>query len=445
LNWLAGNNISVSFSPVGMGATGPTGSTGPTGLTGATGDTGPRGGTGPTGPAGSTGPRGGLGPKVFSSTVGLPDAANQIRFNSGTYSAVTEIYIQASGSDLLTQWMLDWNTSTSAVKGQMVMRGETDNLPNLVFDVVSTEYTSTSNEGGPLVPNLTIVKITGSTAAESGWATANNKQIVFEFSFTGDAGATGPVGASGPVGATGPQGIQGSTGPTGPQGIQGVVGDTGPQGIQGIAGPTGPAGVTGATGPQGIKGDTGDTGPQGATGPLGIGDTGPQGATGDTGPTGETGPAGPPGATGPAGVQGATGPVGSTGPAGTFGGTLTQDLDANTFSITNATTVGSKRYNEGVFNFGNATGTITPNLLNGAIQTMTLTGNITFNSIANVSTGSSATFILTQDATGGRTLTSSMLFAGGTKTLSTAGSSRDIISVFYDGTTYYASLTKGYA
>jgi hypothetical protein len=38
-----------------------------------------------------------------------------------------------------------------------------------------------------------------------------------------------------------------------------------------------------------------------------------------------------------------------------------------------------------------------------------------------------------------------MKFAGADKTLSTAPGSIDIISVFYDGTNYYASLTKGYA
>jgi len=55
------------------------------------------------------------------------------------------------------------------------------------------------------------------------------------------------------------------------------------------------------------------------------------------------------------------------------------------------------------------------------------------------------TLIVTQDGTGNRTLTSSMLFAGGSKTLSTAAGAKDIISVFYDGSTYFASLTKGYA
>jgi hypothetical protein len=38
-----------------------------------------------------------------------------------------------------------------------------------------------------------------------------------------------------------------------------------------------------------------------------------------------------------------------------------------------------------------------------------------------------------------------MKFAGASKTLSTAANSIDIISVYYDGTNYFASLAKGFA
>jgi hypothetical protein len=38
-----------------------------------------------------------------------------------------------------------------------------------------------------------------------------------------------------------------------------------------------------------------------------------------------------------------------------------------------------------------------------------------------------------------------MKFSGASKTLSTAASSIDIMTVFYDGSTYYASLAKGFA
>lgn len=89
--------------------------------------------------------------------------------------------------------------------------------------------------------------------------------------------------------------------------------------------------------------------------------------------------------------------------------------------------------------------TITPDVANGNVQTVTLTGNVTFSAFSNPEAGQSITLIVKQDGTGGRTLTSTMMFAGGEKTLSTAANSIDIISVFYDGTNYYASLSKGFA
>jgi hypothetical protein len=90
--------------------------------------------------------------------------------------------------------------------------------------------------------------------------------------------------------------------------------------------------------------------------------------------------------------------------------------------------------------------TITPDAANGSIQQVTLTGNVTWNAFGGTpQAGQSMVVSLTQDGTGSRTLSSTMKFAGGSKTLSTAAGSIDIISVFYDGTNYFASLTKGYA
>jgi hypothetical protein len=103
------------------------------------------------------------------------------------------------------------------------------------------------------------------------------------------------------------------------------------------------------------------------------------------------------------------------------------------------------RFKETTYTIGNVTGTVTPDLNNGSIQTMTLTGNITLSSLSNVQAGSSATLILKQDGTGNRILTSTMKFASGQKTLSTGANATDIMSVFYDGSTYYATLTTGYA
>ena len=106
-----------------------------------------------------------------------------------------------------------------------------------------------------------------------------------------------------------------------------------------------------------------------------------------------------------------------------------------------------KQFNETKVDLGSVSGDQSSSLdaSAGSIYTLTATGGITINSIANAVAGTSMTIVITQDVTGSHTLTSSMKFAGGSKTLSTAGNSIDIISVFYDGSTYYASLTTGYA
>jgi hypothetical protein len=136
--------------------------------------------------------------------------------------------------------------------------------------------------------------------------------------------------------------------------------------------------------------------------------------------------------------------------AGNFGGSanLTFNNVTNSLATTNftAANVSTVKYNETVV-AGGSTGaaTITPNAAAGTIYNYTLTGNITLSALTNAVAGTGMTIILTQDGTGGRTLTSTMKFLGGVKTLSTAAAAIDIMSVFYDGTTYYASLGKGFA
>ena len=102
-------------------------------------------------------------------------------------------------------------------------------------------------------------------------------------------------------------------------------------------------------------------------------------------------------------------------------------------------------YKETIYTGGSTTGTITPDVANGNVQSITLTGNITFNAFGNAEAGQSMTLIIKQSASGGETLTSTMIFAGGTKTLSTAANAIDILSVVYDGTTYYASLSTNFS
>ena len=105
-----------------------------------------------------------------------------------------------------------------------------------------------------------------------------------------------------------------------------------------------------------------------------------------------------------------------------------------------------KGVQETVYAWGNVSaGTYTIDCSSGTIHSLTLTGNVTISSFTNVSTGQSVTIKLKQDATGSRTLTSTMKFAGGSKTLTTSSNAIDVISVLYDGTDYLASLVKGFA
>lgn len=111
---------------------------------------------------------------------------------------------------------------------------------------------------------------------------------------------------------------------------------------------------------------------------------------------------------------------------------------------TGKTKVNALNYNEGAIHTVSYAATITPDVGNGNVQEITLTGNVTFSAFDNAVAGQSLTLIVKQDSTGSRTLTSTMKFAGGEKTLSTAANAVDIISVYYDGTNYWASLGKDF-
>ena len=111
-----------------------------------------------------------------------------------------------------------------------------------------------------------------------------------------------------------------------------------------------------------------------------------------------------------------------------------------------ASSVQFTNYKDTVYALGTTGGTITPNAANGAIQTLTANANITISAFGGTpQAGQQITLIITQDGTGNRVLTSTMKFAGAYKTLSTTAGAVDIMSVFYDGTNYWASLNIGYA
>ena len=105
------------------------------------------------------------------------------------------------------------------------------------------------------------------------------------------------------------------------------------------------------------------------------------------------------------------------------------------------------KFKETLYDMGSVSGSITPDLNNGSIQYMTLNGNITLDTVANSTVGSSFTLRLSQGGSGNYTLTANTnwKFASSFKTLSTTSGALDVISVFYDGSYYMATLTTGYA
>jgi hypothetical protein len=99
-------------------------------------------------------------------------------------------------------------------------------------------------------------------------------------------------------------------------------------------------------------------------------------------------------------------------------------------------------------NIGTINGTTTINANVGMIQAAVVASNITINTnnLTNFVPGQTITLKLTQATNANlRILTSNILYAGGSKTLSTANAAIDTISITWDGEQYLGALVKGYS
>jgi len=142
-----------------------------------------------------------------------------------------------------------------------------------------------------------------------------------------------------------------------------------------------------------------------------------------------------------------SGTVTSTGSL-TLGGTLDLSsppaIGGTTAAAVSATSLTFKDPREAIYDLGTTGGTIAPNVSNGSVQKITLNSALTMNAFTSPVAGQSLTLII-YGGTAYTSITSTMKFAGGVKTLTGTASCIDILSVYYDGTTYFASLNKGFA
>jgi hypothetical protein len=132
--------------------------------------------------------------------------------------------------------------------------------------------------------------------------------------------------------------------------------------------------------------------------------------------------------------------------AGTYTGRVTIDTYGRVTSADNVLS----NYRELIHDLG-TTSTPTINVANGNCQKITLNGNWTFSGFASPSAGHNVTLLITQDATGSRTITTSSItakWAGGAyadgKTLTTTANALDVLYIFFDGSQYLFTLVKGF-
>lgn len=140
------------------------------------------GGTGPTGPAGA--PGGASFRYTYSVTTTDADpGSGTLRLNNGTYSSVTQIYIDLleTGATDVTTWLDSLDNSTNGVKGLIKLSSHSDQTKWITF-----ELTSITTATGYRKLNVNYVDHNGTLTTTSG-------DTIFSFSRAGDQGAAGSV------------------------------------------------------------------------------------------------------------------------------------------------------------------------------------------------------------------------------------------------------------
>lgn len=110
------------------------------------------------------------------------------------------------------------------------------------------------------------------------------------------------------------------------------------------------------------------------------------------------------------------------------------DLDASGNTISNPV---FKDYAETIYSLG-STDTPTITVSNGNVQSVTISSGLTLPAFSDAATGQSVTLIVSGSGTASGT--AAYKFAGGNTTLTTLS----VVSIFYDGTNYFASIATDF-
>jgi Collagen triple helix repeat (20 copies) len=176
---------------------------------------------GPPGPQGPQGEPGGGTTTLdytYQTATAPPPSSGSVRFNNGTPSAVTALYVHDD----------DRNNASKRTGLLAILTGDTIYIQDFDNANIYARY----------VANATAIGQTGYVEIPVTFDSAlgtltNNARLQFVIMRPGVAGEPGPQGPPGP---------QGDPGPAGADGADGATGATGPQGPQGNPGTTGPAG-----------------------------------------------------------------------------------------------------------------------------------------------------------------------------------------------------------
>ncbi|MEI6558285.1 MAG: hypothetical protein WCO00_07730 [Rhodospirillaceae bacterium] len=344
-----------------------------------------RGASGATGAAGATGSQGPAGPAGSAWHEGSGAPASGLGGNGDYYLNIStgDVYTKAAGS---------WGTALGTLRGPQGPSGS--GSPGSTWYNGAGAPSAGAGISGDYYLNTTSGDVYTKAAGSWGSAIANLKGVA------GSAGATGPQGAQGPAGVAG---ATGSTGPTGAQGPAGATGATGPSGAAGSvwhSGSGAPSVATGVNGDWYLNIATGDVYTR-AAGAWGSAAGSIRGATGATGASGAAGAAGsvwysgsgaPPAGTGVNGdcyLNTASGDV-YTKAAGSWG-SATGNIKGAAGTVAAAVTVTDAA-------------SVTLDLAAATTYLWTLGGNRILANPSGITSGVSGRVILTQDATGYRSL-----------------------------------------